>query len=150
LRQGDFVSDLAAPPRFGDAGRDLWYAGWQHVVVEVGRKEGQKAKWKPGFYRSRISPDEAKVRLARHALASELGEDNVVRVELEPTADFEGRDALKVTVVIAPGSVRRIADRALDALVALRKRLHELGDDRFPIVEYATEAELAEDGGPQL
>jgi len=149
LRSEDFVSDLAAPPRFGDPDRDLWYAGSKHVVVEVARKEGQHAKWKPGFYKSRIAPKEARIRLVRQALATELGDENVLRVELQPTTDYQGRDALKITVVIAPGATQRLKDRVLDALVALQKRLREMGDSRVPIIEYATEAELAEDDGPQ-
>ncbi len=149
LRPEDFVSDLAAPPRFGDRGRDHWIAGWKHVVVEVGRKEGQQAKWKPGFYRSRVPPKEARTRLIHQALAAELGDERVLRVELQPTTDYQGRDALEVVVVIAPGATQRLEDRVLDALVALQKRLREMGDSRVPIIEYATEAELAEDGASQ-
>lgn len=149
LRSEDFVADLGAPLRFGDPDRDLWIAGWKHIVVEVGRKERQQAKWKPGYYRSRVAPREARVRLVRQALATELGDDSILRVELQPTTDYQGRDALKVAVVIAPGATQSLKGRVLDALVALRKRLREMGDSRVPIIEYATEAELAEDGGPQ-
>jgi hypothetical protein len=149
LRPQDFVSSLAAPPHFGNGDRDLWYAGFKHVVVEIEDDEGQKAKWKPGFYKSRIRPREARRRLIQQPLVAELGKDNVIRVEYEPTTDSQGRGALKITVVITPDATDRLANGVvLDALVRLRERLREMRDDRTPILEYATEAELAQDGGP--
>jgi len=82
-------------------------------------------------------------------LAAELGEDNIVRLDWEPTTDSQGREALKITVVIPPGATRKLRDGAvLDASVRLRERLREMGENRTPIVEYATEAELAQDAGP--
>src|SRR5262245_9664754 len=100
LRSADFVSDLDHTPRFGDEKRDLRHAGFRHVVVEVEDRDAEQANWRPGFYKTRVSPAEAPARLLRQALASELGEDNLVRVELHPTADFQDRDALRITVVI--------------------------------------------------
>ena len=80
---------------------------------------------------------------------AELGAENVVRVEFEPATDSQGQDALKITVVIAPGSTEKLAKGAsLSALVRLQERLSKMRDDRTPIIEYATEAELAQDGGP--
>jgi len=149
LRPDDFVSDLDTTPRFGPAGRDLTYAGFKHIVVEIERNEGRKAKWKPGFYKSRIKPKDAFGKLMQQALAAELGRDNVVRVDYEPTTDSQGRAALKITVVIAPGTIQKLKDGAvLDALVKLHERLREMGDDRTPIVQWATEVELAQDAGP--
>lgn len=149
LRPDDFVSDLEAIPHFGTVVRDLTYAGFRHIVVEVERNEARQAKWKPGFYKSRIKPKEAFGRLMRHALSVELGKDNVVRLDWEPATDSQGRDALKITVVITPGATQSLKDGAsLDALVKLQERLREMGDDRTPIVQYATEAELAQDAGP--
>jgi hypothetical protein len=148
LQPDDFVSDLDHTPRFGDLKRDLRHTGFRHVVVEVEPKEGQQAEWRPGFYRARIAPREALTRLVRQALAAALGDENVVRVELQATTDSQDRDALKVIVVIPPDATNRLKDGVLDALVAVGQRLRDLGDDRTPIVEYATEAELAEDVGP--
>jgi hypothetical protein len=149
LRRDDFVSDLEQTPRFGDEKRDLRHAGFRYIVVEVEQKEGLQAKWQPGFYRTRIGPKEALDRLVRQALVEQLGDNNVVRVELRPIADSQDRDALRIIVVIPPDATHRLKDRVLDALVAVRKRLREVGDDRTPIIEYATEAELVEDGDPQ-
>jgi hypothetical protein len=145
LRPGNYLSDLGTIPRFGHADRDLSYAGYKHIVVEVGSSEGRQARWKPGFYRSSIKPEDAYGLLIKQALAAELGDENVVRVELEPTMDSQGQDALRITVVISPNATKKIRGGAtLDALVRLQKRLHEMRDNRTPIVQYATEAELKE------
>jgi hypothetical protein len=78
LRPDDFVSDLETTPRFGAVDRDLTFAGFKRVVVEVETSEGRHANWKPGFYRTRIKPKEAFTILIRQALATELGQDNVL------------------------------------------------------------------------
>jgi hypothetical protein len=149
LRADDYVSDLASPPRFEDVNGDLGPAGLAHVLVEIGKKEGAQGKWKPGFYKSKLAPKDAFGRLIRQALSEKLGEDNVVRVEYGPTTDSWGRDALKIMVVVAPDAAQRLANAAvLDALVQLRQRLREMGEDRTPIVQYATEADLEQDAGP--
>lgn len=116
--------------------------------MEVDRREARKAKWKAGFYRVRSAPSEAFDLLIKHALGRTLGRENVVRVERQRAIDSWGREALKITVVIAPDAVPRLAENALDALVSLQKRLREMREDRTPIIEYATEAELAQNAGP--
>ena len=150
LRPDDHVSDLKATPRFGDVNRDLTYAGFKHIVVEIERNEGRQANWTPGFYKSQITPKEAVVRLIRQALVTELGDNIVERLKIEPTTDSQGREALKIAVVIAPGATDRIAGGAvLDALVSVQDRFREMREERIPIIEYATEEELDQDGDPQ-
>jgi hypothetical protein len=149
LRPQDKVADLDVTPRFGDVNRDLWYLGHKHIVVEIGRSEAQGSSWRPGFYKSRVKPDDAFGRLLRHAVLPDLGRKAVIRVEHAPAIDSQGRAAVKVTVVIAPGAARRIrGDATLNALVHLHERLREMRDERTPIVEYATEAELTQSDGP--
>lgn len=148
LRPKDFLSDMETIPRFGPQDRDLTFAGYKHIVVELDRDEASRSKWTPGFYKSRIKPQEAFNRLIRQALETELGGENVVRLRLEPAADSQGRRALRITVVIPPEATKKLRKgAALDALVTLRQRLADMRDDRTPMVEYATEAEL-QDGGP--
>lgn len=149
LRTQDFVSDPSKTPRFGDANRDLWYAGFKHVVAEIEVDEARAAKWKPGFYRSRLPPKEVFRRLIQQPLLGALGGDNVVRVEFAPGIDSEARGAIEITVVIAPDAIEKLSSgKQVDALVRLRGRLREMRVDRTPIIQYATEAELAEDVGP--
>ncbi len=144
LQPADFVSDPEKTPRFGDKDRDLWFKGFKHIVVEVDRGEARREGWKPGFYRSKVKPSDAISRLFRNVLADEIGPDNIVRVDYEPTTDSEGRGAMKVTVVIAPGATKRLAESgvALNALVRLQEQIGHIARDRTPIVQYATEAEL--------
>ena len=112
------------------------------------KKEASKAKLKAGFYRSPLSPKNAFELLLKRALTSELGTDNIVRVEYAPASDSLGRNALKITAVIDPDAIKRISEGApLDALVRVQELLSTMRDDRTTIIEYATEAELAQDAG---
>jgi hypothetical protein len=148
LRTQDFVSDLSKTPRFDDTGRDLWYAGFRHVVVEIGPEEARTAEWKPGFYKSRLAPKEVFRRLIEQPLVAALGSDNVLRVEVAPTLDAEGRGAMLTTIVIAPDAIQRLDSEAeVDAEVRLRERLREMHVAGTSIMNFATEAELAEDVG---
>jgi hypothetical protein len=145
LRKRDFVSPLEKTPRFGDPSRDLWYLGYQQVVVEVGEKEAKRANWKPGFYKLKIAPKEALRRIVTRAVVSELGKENVKRVEIEPGIDAVGDRALRVTVVINPESVKKIGRPFVEAVV----RVQQLGDEPTVVVEFATEAELARNARSQ-
>jgi hypothetical protein len=74
-----------------------------------------------------------------------FGPENVVRVESEPTADSQGEEALNLLIVMAPAIAESIdGDAVLDTLVQIIDRLQQAGDERFPIIEYATEEELAD------
>src|SRR5688572_22507767 len=90
VRPTDRLSDLEVTPRFGDASRDLWYLGYQHVILEIGADEAQQVNWQPGFYKSRLKPKEALTRLIQRAVTLELGEENVTRVDLQPGIDSQG------------------------------------------------------------
>lgn len=143
LEREHVLSDLPKPPRFGDADRDIRFAGYQNVVVEVGGAEAKKARWRPGFYRSPVTPGEAFVRLVGQVAKAHLGPEQVIRVAAEPAIDSEGREALRVTIVIRPGAAKQLGgDAVLDTLVGVQERLQEMGEQRFPIIEYATEQEL--------
>ena len=85
--------------------------------------------------------------IARDVATANLTRSRVSDVVMEPTIDSEGREALRITIVIKPGAADKInGDDALDTLVQIQDRLREAGEERFPIVEYATEEELAESG----
>jgi hypothetical protein len=148
LKPSDFVSDLETTPLFGDKDRDKSFSGYQHVVVEIGDREGRNAGWRPGFYRSRLKPKEAFAELVRLVLEPELGRTNVVRVRPEPSADSVGEAAWRINVVIDPRAIKKLSKGAsLDALIELRKRLSGVGDERTPLFHYATEADLAHNAG---
>jgi hypothetical protein len=86
-------------------------------------------------------------KIARDAAMANLASSAVSRVISEATTDSEGRDALRITIVIHPDALGRLTgDSALDTLVQIQEDLREAGEQRFPIVEYATEKELQESG----
>jgi hypothetical protein len=89
---------------------------------------------------SQISTDVAKAN---------LGPQNVLRVVSEPTTDSEGTEALRLLIVMAPGLDEAVSDNAVvDTLVQIVDRLRDAGEERFPIIEYATEEELADIDSP--
>ena len=65
---------------------------------------------------------------------------------LEPTTDSEGEDAWQVSIVLKSENVS--GDEVIDLIIELRRALQLVGDERFPIVDFATEAELAADVDP--
>ena len=143
LTKNDFVSDITITPRFGDASRDLWFSGFKHIVVEIDRAEAKKYQWSPGFYRAKVKPSEARNHLLRQSVARKMGEDNVVRVESAPASDSTGNDNARVTIVLSENAIGRVSnDSVLNAVVSLRERLRALGQDRSPLIQYATESEL--------
>jgi hypothetical protein len=78
-----------------------------------------------------------------------FGAENVVRVESEPTEDSQGEEALNILIVIAPGVVENFTgDDVVDTLVQINDRLLDAGDERLPIIGYATEEELADIDSP--
>ena len=85
-----------------------------------------------------IARDVATANLPRHAVTS---------VSSAPRTDSQGRDALQITIVLEPDAVPKITgDAVLDTLVQIHDNLRKAGDERFPIIEYATEAELQDSG----
>jgi hypothetical protein len=65
------------------------------------------------------------------------------RVYSEPTLDSEGREALRIVIVLTGDKDRDLSgDDALNALVRIRRDLQKSGEERFPILEFVTEDEL--------
>lgn len=84
--------------------------------------------------------------IVEHAARNHLGSDNYVRSYTKPWVDSMGEEVVSVTLVISPGAAERIGgDRALDLLYDVQQTLARSGDDRFPLMEYATEQELLEE-----
>jgi hypothetical protein len=92
--------------------------------------------------------DELKIRnIATTAATANLSSGAVSSVKTDLAIDSEGDPALRITIVITPGSVDRISgESALATLRQIQGGLQEAGEERFPIVEYATEEELSEVG----
>jgi hypothetical protein len=85
--------------------------------------------------------------IAEEVAGEELRAANVKSVTSDSATDSEGRDAVRITIVLRPGAAETIdGDAALDTLVKIQQKLQEAGEQRRAIVEYATEEELAEGG----
>lgn len=71
-------------------------------------------------------------------------------VIVEPAVDSLGNDAVRFTMVIAPAAVKRLkGDDVIGLLVELRKRLDAAGEERIPLLGYATRDELATSADPE-
>lgn len=84
--------------------------------------------------------------IAERVARGQVAEEGVERVLAELTTDSEGNDALRITVVLKPEAAETLSgDAALDLLVELQRELQLEGEERFAVVQYATEQELAAD-----
>ena len=85
-------------------------------------------------------------------IVSEVAKANLTskfvrEVRSEPATDSVGREALRITIVIVPGAEAKIkGDALVDTLAQIQDRLRQAGEERFPIVEYATTKELKQSG----
>lgn len=86
-------------------------------------------------------------QIAHRVAAANLGGGTVDDVLTDSTTDSRGHDALRITIVIKPGAADKLkGDAVLDTLVQIQEELREAGEERFPIIEYATHEELQESG----
>jgi len=86
-------------------------------------------------------------RIVSEVVQANTTPTSVRSVKTEPATDSEGEEALRITIVVTPDAVTQLeSGPVLDTLVQLQDRLREAGEERFPIVEYATEEELEEIG----
>ena len=86
--------------------------------------------------------------IAQEVFRKTLGSMRVEDVQVEPRTDSLGNDALRVRVIISSSAVEELkhGEAVSTAHFELGQRLELAGEDRFPIVEYATREELAADG----
>jgi hypothetical protein len=85
--------------------------------------------------------------IAQEVASAKLTSANVSSVSSSTAIDSEGHEALRITIVIKPGSESRInGDATLDTLVGIQDRLRSEGEERFAIIEYATKRELSKGG----
>ena len=83
-------------------------------------------------------------QVVRKAASAGLKGVRVSRVFSEATTDSYGDEALRVVVVFEDGADKKLTgEDALGMLVRIQNDLRRSGEDRLPIVEVATEEELA-------
>ena len=82
-------------------------------------------------------------RIANSAAQTALKGIELTEVHGEPTTDWEGRDALLITIVMRTGMEAKVTGNAVaQALVRIHRDLSLAGDERFPYIEFATEDEM--------
>jgi hypothetical protein len=87
------------------------------------------------------------LQIVRQAATANLGSANFTSVINSTATDSTGHEALRITIVIKPGAETKIkGDAALDTVVQIQDRLRKAGEERFPLVEFATTEELRERG----
>ena len=89
------------------------------------------------------SPDV--VKLMKQVAAGVLPASQLVEVRSEPMTDFDGRDVLRITLVLSEEAAKSFGgERALNLLTDIRDSLLRKGDERFPLIYYATPADLSD------
>jgi hypothetical protein len=78
-------------------------------------------------------------KLAKEIVHKRLPSIHLDEVLTQPMTDSDGEAAVRITLVLTPESADAITgEEGLKLLVAIRQALSREGEDRFPIVEYAT------------
>lgn len=82
-------------------------------------------------------------RIARDIVNANTTPDAVVSVAVKPSVDWTGDPVLAISVVIRPEAEKSLTGKApLDILTGISDGLQAVGEERFPIIDYATTAEL--------
>jgi hypothetical protein len=86
-------------------------------------------------------------RIVKEAASAVYGPHAISRVWSKPVADSYGDDALSVNIVFARGQYEgtRRPGAALEALGSITSSLRDHGEERFPILSYATEEDLEQE-----
>ena len=88
--------------------------------------------------------------IAQDVFRKALGSMRVEDVQVEPRTNSTGNDALRVRVIISSSAVEELKHgEATTTHFELGQRLELAGEEQFPIVEYATREELADDGASE-
>jgi hypothetical protein len=91
--------------------------------------------------------DKRIAQIATEVATANLSSQNFTSILSSSSTDSTGQEALQITIIIPSGAEKRIQGNAtLSTLVQMQERLREAGDDRFLIIEYSTETELADSG----
>jgi hypothetical protein len=85
--------------------------------------------------------------IVRDVAAKELPRESVDHVISSDSTDSEGHDAVRIVIFLKPNVLEGVkGDAVLDTLVGIQTRLSAEGEDRFPLVEYASTDDLESDG----
>jgi hypothetical protein len=75
----------------------------------------------------------------------------VVSVRSRPSVDWTGDPVIRISIVVRPeAEVSLTGETPLNILTSISDELMRLGDDRFPIIDYATTADMEAAGDPEF
>ena len=78
-------------------------------------------------------------KLTKQIAAGIFPATELLEVVAEPTSDEEGKEALRITLVITDEVVDHLSGHQLsNLLLEIRDSLLRLGDERFPLLYFAT------------
>jgi len=85
-------------------------------------------------------------KIAKQVATANLTSTMVSSAISAPGFDSEGHETLRITIVLTPASSTAPinGDKLLDTLVQIQEQLRKKGEERFPIIGYATKEELEE------
>jgi hypothetical protein len=94
--------------------------------------------------------DKKIAELAQQTASANLGVQAFESVRTEPVIDSEGRDALRITIVIKPGRIEGLSgSKLLNTLYQIQYQLSLAGEERLAIVNYSTKKELEQSAAAQ-
>lgn len=86
-------------------------------------------------------------QIVSNVVAGKTSPSSVRAVSSEPATAFEGDEAVRIMIVLTPDAVAQLAaGLAGDTVVQIMDRLREAGEERFPLLQFATEQELEDVG----
>ena len=82
-------------------------------------------------------------KLMKQVAAGVIPGSQLVEVRSEPAVDAEGKDALRITLVVSDEAASTLTGEQLASLlVDIHDCLLNEGDERFPLINYATPSDL--------
>ncbi len=88
------------------------------------------------------------VRITTEVVNANTSPQSVQSVTATSSADSTGEQALRISIVLSSKAANILqGEIPLNILVQLRDRLEAAGENRFPIIDYATTEELAASRG---
>lgn len=93
-----------------------------------------------------LSPERIS-QIVSDVIATKTSPSGVRAVSSEPATAFEDEEAVRIMIVLTSDAVAQLAaGLAGDTVVQIMDRLREAGEERFPLLQFATEQELEDVG----
>lgn len=85
-------------------------------------------------------------KLMKQIAAGVIPANQLLEVRSEPMLDSEGQDALRITLVLTDEAAKTLTgSQAVLLLTDIHDSLLNVGDERFPLLYYATPSDLGDD-----